>query len=124
MFELEVFPVLPKRPADDGAVDVAEVSDGLLVPKRPLADEFATPPKGFEDAVVAGVCCDTELCAPPTFQKVFGFCSCDLLKLKPDPRPDPAPATPDGGGPAGVVDTLPNEKPPPGLLVAGVVLPA
>ena len=40
------------------------------------------------------------------------------MKLK--PLVEPPALLPDGGGPAGVVDGLAKEKPPPGLLVAGV----
>lgn len=47
------------------------------------------------------------------------FCSCGLLKLKEGAALDFP-----GGGPAGVVDGFPNEKPPVVLFVAGVVLPA
>ena len=51
------------------------------------------------------------------------FSSTGLFNENTELLPGPA-ALPDGGGPAGVVDTPLKEKPPAGLLGAGVVLPA
>lgn len=42
--------------------------------------------------------------------------------MKLNPAPDVG--TPAGGSPAGVVDTVAKENPPPGLLAAGVAAPA
>ena len=59
-------------------------------------------------------------CAACWFPNRLLFCSCGLLKL----NEGAVLVCPEGGGPAGVVDGLPNEKPPLVLVVAGVVLPA
>ena len=87
-------------------------------------EDWGVEPKGLDGAVVVGVCwpvVDGLLSAPK--MPLAPCADCGLLNLK-RPTEDETPSEPPlpaGGGPAGVVDGLPQGKA--GLLVEGVFVP-
>lgn len=104
----------------DEADVAAPVAVGLL-PKRlaVLEPVCPMPPNGFDEAGVAVGACVVVL-VPNVAPNDGALWSWGLLTFPNIPEL-PATGAPDGGGPAGVVDRLPNSAP--GLLGAGVVLP-
>ena len=119
----DVDEMFPNRFDDDVAVVGAEAPAGFVCPNKLPVLGLDEAPKRFEDVVV-GAEVWIELWAGATFPKRPVFCSAGLFREKTGPPLVLVPALLEGGGPAGVVDTVPNEKAPPGLLGAGVVFPA
>ena len=114
--------MFPKRFDDEVVGAGVEAPAGFVCPNRLPVLGLDEAPKRFEGAVV-GAEDWIELWAGAIFPKRLVFCSAGLLKEKTGPPLVLVPALLEGGGPAGVVDTVPNGKAPPGLVGAGVVFP-
>ena len=118
----EVDEMFPNRFSDEVAVVGVEAPAGFVCPNKLPVLGLEEAPKRFEGAAV-GAEVWLKLWAGAKFPKRLVFCSAGLFRDKTGPPLVLVPALLEGGGPAGVVDTVPNEKAPPGLLGAGVVLP-